>query len=68
MLTVLGASEDGYSFSEWRLATGIPRRTFARRLAQLLKDGELVKDPGNNKYSISPANLDIAELEREEDE
>jgi hypothetical protein len=67
MLAVLSAAEEGYSFSEWRLATGIPRRTFFRRLSQLVKDGEVVKDPGNNKYTVSVSNLDIAELERGDD-
>jgi hypothetical protein len=67
MLAVLGTADDGLSFTEWRLATGIPRRTFARRLAQLVADGEIVKDPGNSKYLISTANLDIAELERGDD-
>ena len=66
MLAVLGAAEEGYSFSEWRLATGIPRRTFFRRLSQLVKDGEVVKDPGTSRYTVSVSNLDIAELEREE--
>lgn len=67
MLAVLGAAEEGYSFSEWRIATGIPRRTFFRRLSQLVKDGEVVKDPGNNRYTVSVSNLDIAELERTDD-
>lgn len=66
MLTVLAAAEDGYTFAEWRLATGIPRRTFARRVAQLIQDGELIKDDG--RYSAMPAVLDLAELDRNDDD
>jgi hypothetical protein len=68
MLAVLAVSDDGLSFTEWRLATGIPRSAFARRLGQLLKDGEVVKDPGNGRYSVPLTNLDIAELGRDETE
>lgn len=65
MLKALGIAEDGLTFSEWRMACGIPRRTFARRVAQLVVDGEIVKDEG--KYSVSVAVADLAELGREED-
>lgn len=67
MLAVLGTADDGLSFTEWRLACQIPRRTFARRLSQLIADGEIVKDPGNSKYLVSVANADIAELERDDE-
>lgn len=66
MLQVLGVAEDGLTFSEWRLAAGgIPKRTFARRVKQLLADGEIEKQ--DFKYVIPVAGLDIAELEGPED-
>jgi len=67
MLRVLGSAENGFKFTEWRLACGgIPKQTFVRRVAQLIADGEIVKDEG--QYSIAVAVTDIAELGRNEDE
>ncbi len=66
MLAVLGAAEDGLTFTEWRLAAGgIPKRTFARRVRQLMSDGEVEKQ--DFKYVVPVAGLDIAELEGPED-
>lgn len=66
MLTMLAAAENGYTFSEWRLASQVPRRTFARRVNQLMGDGEIMKDEG--RYYVVPALEDIVELERKDDE
>ena len=71
MLTLLGSQENGLTFSEWRLASGVPRRTFARRVAQLLRDGEVYKETPESgiggRYYVVPSVTDLAELDREED-
>ena len=71
MLTLLGTHESGLTFTEWRLACGIPRRTFARRVSQLHKDGEVYKDQPvegmTPRYCVVPSVIDLAELDRDED-
>ena len=70
MLTLLASQEDGLTFTEWRLAAGVPRRTFARRVSQLVQDGEIFKseiEGRNSRYYVTPSVTDLAELDREED-
>ncbi len=64
MLTLLGGHENGLTFSEWRLACGVPRRTFARRVTQLMTNGDIYKDTG--RYYVYPSVTDLAELDAEE--
>lgn len=66
MLTMLGASEHGYTFEEWRLLTGIPKRLFCKRLAKLTKDGEVYKD--DRRYYRMPPVADLAEMEDEDND
>lgn len=63
MLTLLGTHEHGLTFTEWRLACGIPRRTFARRVGQLIGDGEIAKE--NGYYTVIPSVVDLAEIDRD---
>mgnify|MGYP001585006805 CR=1 FL=1 len=65
MLSVLAVAEGGMTFTEWRLASQVPRRTFARRVTQLIKDGEIYKE--ENRYYVVPSVTDLAELDREEE-
>lgn len=51
-LRLLAASEQGYTFSEWRLATGITKTSFWRRVNKLVDDGKVVKgDTG--RYTVA---------------
>lgn len=60
MLTLLGGHGDGLTFSEWRLATGIEKRTFQRRLKSLLDDGEIYKND-QGRYFVFPNPSDVEE-------
>ncbi len=64
MLKVLANAEDGYTFTEWRLAADMPKATCWRRLKQLEKDGAIYRE--NSKYYVYPTNHDIAELGSDE--
>lgn len=61
MMKMLASSEEGLTFNEWRLACGVPRTTFQRRVGKLLKRGDLVKD--DSRYYLVGAVSDIAELD-----
>ena len=50
MLTVLEASEDGYTWKEWKLACRVPKDKFNRRVRQLIAEGEIYKD-GERYYA-----------------
>lgn len=63
MLMMLGAAEEGYTWQEWRIATGIAKPLFNRRVRKLMLDGEVYKDGGY--YHIFPANKDLIETEEE---
>jgi KaiC/GvpD/RAD55 family RecA-like ATPase len=63
MLLLLAASELGYTWQEWRLASGIPKHTFNNRLRKLLRNGEIFKE--NGRYFVFPALKDLAEDEDE---
>lgn len=58
---VLAASEDGYTWREWKLATGLDKTQFNNRLRKLLADSDIYKD--NGRYYVTPANADIAGVE-----
>lgn len=58
MLAVLAAS-DGYKWLEWRLASGVPKDIFNRRLRKLIADGEIYKD--GDTYFAYPAGKDIVD-------
>jgi hypothetical protein len=65
MVKVLGAAER-YRWEEWRLASGgIKKATFSRRIAQLIKDGEVFLEDGY--YYVYPATEDLAALDEEKD-
>jgi hypothetical protein len=65
MLTLLGTHEDGLTWQEWRLAVGIDKGRFSRRLKGYIRDSEVFKDGG--RYYVMPANKDMA-VEEEDDE
>ncbi len=58
MVTLLGSQEDGFSWKEWQLASGIDKNRFNRRVARLMADGEIFKE--NGRYYVTPANVDLA--------
>lgn len=59
MLLLLGAAEEGFTWQEWRIASGIPKHHFSRRLRQLKANGEVYQE--NGKYYVFPAVQDLAE-------
>lgn len=63
MLLLLASSESGYTWQEWRIASGISKITFNNRLRKLLRDGEIFKE--NGRYFIYPASKDLVEDEDE---
>ncbi len=66
MVTLLGSQEDGYSWAEWKAASGIDKNRFNRRVARLMTEGEIFKESG--RYYVMPANVDIAFTDDEEDD
>lgn len=58
MLLVLAAAENGMTWQEWRLASGIDKSRFNRRITRLLADGEVIKDQG--RYFPMPSTKDLA--------
>jgi AAA domain len=64
MMKVLAASEQGMTWQEWRLATGIDKSRFNRRLKRLIDDSEIIKE--NGRYCVMPATLDLAEMDDED--
>jgi RecA-family ATPase len=60
MLRILRVSENGYTWEEWRLASGVAKSTFGRRVIQLMKDEEVFKD--EHRYYAYPATEDLAAL------
>lgn len=51
MLRVLVASDKGFTFTEWRLATGLNKSAFVRRLNNLTAQGKVHKDEASGRYS-----------------
>lgn len=66
MLTLLSTHEDGLTWKEWQLASGVDRNRFNRRIKRLTDDGDIMKDGG--RYYAMPSNTDIAGVDEEEDE
>lgn len=63
VLTVLQAAENGYAYTEWRLACGIDKRLMSRRIRKLIAEGDVYKDEG--RYYATPSNTDLTEAEDE---
>lgn len=59
MLAVVASHPEGLTFTEWMLASRVPKRTFQRRLKQLMEDNEVYKDT-DGKYYAYPAVEDLA--------
>jgi hypothetical protein len=58
MLACLAIAEDGLTWNEWRIGSGIGKPVFNRRLKKLIADGEVFKE--NGRYFIWPTNVDVA--------
>lgn len=65
MMLLLQASEDGYTWNEWRLCSGVVKSTFNKRIGQLMRDGEIYKEGA--KYYATPTTKDLAALGSEEE-
>jgi hypothetical protein len=66
MVTLLGSHADGLTWQEWRIASGIDKHKFNRRLKRLQDDGDVYKDDG--RYYVMPANIDLAEIDEEDED
>ncbi len=58
MLAVLESHPEGLTFTEWMLAARVPKRTFQRRLKQLIEDNEVYRDT-DGRYYPYPASEDL---------
>ena len=65
MLALLGASEDGYTWKEWKLVSRLPKDLFNRRRAKLEASNEIYKEDG--RYYVTPSTKDLAEDEDNEE-
>lgn len=65
MLRVLGAAEDGYTFTEWRLATNIAKSTCNKRISKLLKKGVIYREGA--KFYVTPSTTDLADLDEDDE-
>jgi hypothetical protein len=61
MLLVLAAAENGMTWQEWRLASGIDKNRFNRRIKRLTDDMEIIKEAG--RYFPMPATKDLANVD-----
>ena len=61
MLAVLATAEEGLTWAEWRIASGIDKHAFNKRVRKLTLNGEIMKDSG--RYYLYPSNRDIANLD-----
>lgn len=61
MCAVLAVAEDGLTWGEWRISTGIGKDIFNRRVRKLMLDGSVMKDSG--RYYLIPTNKDIVGAE-----
>jgi hypothetical protein len=62
---LLGVAENGMTWQEWRLASGIDKSRFNRRVTRLLKDSEIIKE--NGRYFAMPAVKDLAGMDEDDD-
>lgn len=65
MLLVLNTAENGMTWQEWRLASGIDKNRFNKRVKKLTDDGLIIKELG--RYFPMPANKDLADLGEDDD-
>lgn len=65
MLRLLGCQENGLTYTEWRLAANVEKRTFSRRIKRLMDDGDIYKD-ASGRYYVTPATTDLAALADED--
>lgn len=66
MLSTLANSEEGYTWKEWRLASGVPKNLFNRRLVQLVRDDEVYKE--GMTYYVKATTKDLAAVESPDEE
>ena len=59
MLTTLGNSERGYTYTEWKLASKVERNLFGRRVKQLMASGDVYQE--DRTYFATPSTKDLAE-------
>jgi hypothetical protein len=59
MLMVLESHPEGLTFTEWLLVSRTPKRTFQRRLKQMLTENEVFKD-SDGRYYPYPTTEDLA--------
>ncbi len=60
MLTLLGSHGDGLTTREWQFLAQMPKRTFFRRVKQLMRDSDIYRDD-TGRYFATPSNVDLAE-------
>ena len=61
MLSCLAVAEDGLTWGEWRLATGISKGAFNMRIKKLSNNSEIYKEGG--RYHLYPTTKDLADVE-----
>jgi AAA domain-containing protein len=61
MVAVLAVAENGLTWNEWRIATGITKDAFNMRVRKLTMDSIIVKE--NGRYYLIPTNKDIANVD-----
>lgn len=66
MLSILESHPEGLTVETWLIAAKVPRATGFRRIKQLVKEGEIIKDSG--RYFACPSVTDLAELGEVSDE
>lgn len=66
MLRVLSSADEGMTWREWRLAVGIDRNRFNKRLRKLTQENEIFKEGG--RYYVMPAVADLADTDTDTDE
>jgi hypothetical protein len=58
MLLVLAIAENGLTWNEWRIGSGMDKNRFSKRLRKMIADGEVIKE--HDRYFVMPANKDLA--------
>jgi hypothetical protein len=56
----LGGHENGLSWKEWQLASGVDKNRFNKRLRKLTADSEIIKE--NGRYFVMPSTTDLADM------
>ncbi len=65
MLKVLAIAENGLTWGEWRIGSGLDKNRFNRRLAKMISESEVFKE--GDRYFPMPTNVDIANSEEDDD-